>query len=175
MKTLAKQQKQLMILFGNVLLKKKHGNRNSSSLSWRNRSEPSDLTRVLQHVSRVTIELRTNASHGHCSQIEVFLGVLETELKFIGEMERCDRKENEYQAEENIPQAVWSSIPNRIECGFYVKKPISITFPSSGGEDHKYNCRSTPLSDKIWVQILGISKTKTERINSDGLRRSLWW
>ena len=60
-KTLERQHKQLTILFGNVVMKAKDGNGTDRRLPWRNRGEPSDCTRILQHVwfFRVTIESRT--------------------------------------------------------------------------------------------------------------------
>ena len=56
-KTLEKQHKQLMILFGNIVMKAK----TECRLPWSNRGESSDCTRILQHVwfFRVTIESRT--------------------------------------------------------------------------------------------------------------------
>ena len=51
MKTLEKQHKQLTVLFGNIVMKARtNGNGTDSGLSWRNRGESSDCTRILQHV-----------------------------------------------------------------------------------------------------------------------------
>ena len=58
-KTLEKQNKQLAILFGIIVMKAK----TETELPWRNRGESSDRTRILQYVwfFRVTIESRTKA------------------------------------------------------------------------------------------------------------------